>query len=201
MSDADENKARDDEAAGAAGASRPRRSPAFLATAVALPVAVVVCFVVFLVMAQQKQEDARAAADAGHLKSIAAPSSTDPACSALLESLPAELGDFRRDDTREPAGFVRWASEKSGAVELRCGSDRPAELTPTAKLQVVNGVQWIQATPAGAPAPDGGAYWAAVDHRPYVTLWVPDGAGTSAVQAASDAITAKLQPASLDLGK
>lgn len=150
-------------------------------------------------MAQQKQGEARDAAEAGHLKSIAAAASNDPACGTLLGALPADLGDFRRDDTTDPAGFARWTSEKSGAVEVRCGTDRPAELTATAKLQIVNGVQWLQATPQGAPAPDGGSYWVAVDHRPYVTLWVPDGVGTSAVQATSDAIRAHLQPASLDL--
>lgn len=192
MDDADETKAPE---------ARPRRSPAVLATVVALPVAVIVCFVVFLVLAQQKQEEARATADAGHVRSIAAPASGDPACGKLLASLPAELGSFRRDDTSDPAGFARWTAPKAGAVELRCGTDRPAELTNTAKLQIVNEIQWLQATPAGAPAPDGGAYWAAVDHRPYVTLWVPDGAGTAAMQIISDAIRDQLQPASLDLGR
>lgn len=178
-----------------------RRSPAFLATAVALPVAVVACFIAFLIMAQQKQDDARTAAEAGHLKSIAAPSSSDPTCGTLLAALPADLGGFRRDRTTEPTGFARWTSDKAGSVEVRCGTDRPTELTATAKLQIVNGVQWLQATPQGAPAPDGGSYWAAVDHRPYVTIWMPDGAGTAAVQATSDAIREHLQTASLDLGK
>ncbi|KXP00590.1 DUF3515 domain-containing protein [Tsukamurella pseudospumae] len=182
-------------------APRTRRSPAFLATAVALPVAVLACFIAFLILVQQKQGDARDAAEAGHLKSIAAPSSGDAGCAALLGALPADVDGFRRTDTADPAGFARWTKDKAGAVELRCGTDRPAELSATAKLQIINGVQWLQAVPAGAPAPDGGAYWTAVDHRPYVTLWVPDGAGTSAVQATSDAIRAHLQQASLDLGK
>ena len=94
------------------------------------------------------------------------------------------------------------ASLCTEAIRLaRRTTDRPAELTATAKLQIINGVQWLQAVPAGAPAPDGGSYWTAVDHRPYVTLWVPDGAGTSAVQATSDAIREHLQAASLDLGR
>lgn len=180
---------------------RERRGPAFLATAVALPVAVLACFVVFLVLAQQKQGDARDAAAAGHLKSVAAPSAGDAACGTMLGALPADLDGYRRTGDAEPAGFARWTRDKAGAVEVRCGTDRPAELTATAKLQIINGVQWLQATPSGAPAPDGGSYWTAVDHRPYVTLWVPDGAGTSAVQATSDAIREHLQAASLDLGK
>lgn len=194
MSDADDETT-------AAHDAKARRSPAFLATAVALPVAVVACFIVFLVLAQQKQGDARDAAEAGHLKSVAAPASGDAACSALLGALPADLDGYRRSGDSEPAGFARWTSAKAGAVEVRCGTDRPADLTSTAKLQIINGVQWLQATPVGAPAPDGGSYWTAVDHRPYVTLWVPDGAGTSAVQATSDAIREHLQTASLDLGK
>ncbi|GAB3128417.1 DUF3515 domain-containing protein [Tsukamurella serpentis] len=192
MTDADENPSPQ---------RNPRRSPAFLATAVALPVAVVACFIAFVVLAQQRQDDARATAEAGHLRSIAAPSSNDPACGTLLRTLPADLGAFRRDGTTDPAGFARWTREKSGAVEVRCGTERPAELTPTAKLQVVNGVQWLEATPPGAPAPDGGSYWAAVDHRPYVVVWVPDGGGATALQVTSDAIKAHLQPASLDLGR
>lgn len=193
MSDADDETT--------AAPDTKRRSPAFLATAVALPVAVVACFIAFLVLAQQKQGDARDAAEAGHLKSVAAPQSGDAACSTLLGALPAELDGFRRTGDTEPGGFARWTSDKDGAVEVRCGTDRPAELTATAKLQIINGVQWLQATPAGAPAADGGSYWTAVDHRPYVTVWVPDGAGTSAVQATSDAVREHLQAASLDLGK
>lgn len=197
MSDADEKTS----AATPDPDAKGRRSPAFLATAVALPVAVVACFIAFLVLAQQKQGDARDAAEAGHLKSVAAPSSGDAACAKLLGAIPADLDGYRRTGDSEPSGFARWTSEKAGAVEARCGTDRPAELTATAKLQIINGVQWLQATPAGAPAPDGGSYWTAVDHRPYVTLWVPDGAGTSAVQATSDAIREHLQAASLDLGR
>ncbi|KXP13481.1 hypothetical protein AXK57_04635 [Tsukamurella pulmonis] len=197
MSDAD-----DKTTAGPDGPpAKERRSPAFLATAVALPVAVVVCFIAFLVLAQQKQGDARNAAEAGHLKSIAAPASGEAACATVLGALPADLDGYRRTDDSEPGGFARWSSEKAGAVEVRCGTERPAELTATAKLQIINGVQWLQATPAGAPAADGGSYWTAVDHRPYVTVWVPDGAGTSAVQATSDAIREHLQAASLDLGR
>ncbi|MGX9297041.1 DUF3515 domain-containing protein [Tsukamurella paurometabola] len=194
MSDADDQTT-------AAPGTTERRSPAFLATAVALPLAVVACFVVFLVLAQQKQGEARDAAEAGHLKSIAAPSSGDGACAKLLGAIPADLDGFRRTGDDEPGGFARWSGEKAGAVEVRCGTDRPADLSATSKLQIINGVQWLQATPAGAPAPDGGSYWTAVDHRPYVTLWVPDGAGTSAVQATSDAIREHLQAASLDLGR
>ncbi len=181
--------------------ARERRSPAFLATAVALPVAVVACFVVFLVVAQQKQGDARDAAEAGHLKAVPAAAAGEPACATLLGALPADLDGYTRTGDTAPTGFARWTKEKAGAVEVRCGTDRPAELTATAKLQIINGVQWLQATPSGAPAPHGGSYWTAVDHRPYVTLWVPDGAGTSAVQATSDAIREHLQAGSLDLGK
>ncbi|CAM3813532.1 MULTISPECIES: DUF3515 domain-containing protein [Tsukamurella] len=192
MDNADETKAPE---------PRQRRSPALLATVVALPVAVIVCFAVFLVLAQQKEGELRATAEAGHLKSVSAPAAGEPACGKLLAAIPAELGVFRRDDTTEPTGFARWTSDKAGAVEVRCGTDRPADLTNTSKLQVVNGVQWLQSTPAGAPAPNGGAYWVAVDHRPYVALWVPDSAGTAAIQAVSDAIRANLQAASLDLGR
>ncbi len=196
MSDADDETT----SAPAAPNGERRRSPAFLATAVALPVALLACFIAFLVLAHHKQGQARDTAEAGHLKSVAAPSSGDAACTALLGALPKGLGGFERTDAASPAGFARWSGGGAGDVEVRCGTDRPAALTATAKLQIVNGVQWLQAVPAGAPAPDGGAYWTAVDHRPYVTLWVPDGAGTSAVQATSDAINAHLRAASLELG-
>ncbi|GAA4396786.1 DUF3515 domain-containing protein [Tsukamurella soli] len=172
-----------------------RRSPAMIATAIALPVALLAAILVFAVMARQRH-------DAGQtfLENVAAPSASEPACASLLQVMPAKLGGFTRDGGTRTAGYARWQSDQDGTVELRCGVDRPAQLTRTSSLQVVDQTQWLQVLPTEKSQVGLGAYWVAVDHRPYVMMWIPDNAGTAPIQAASDSINQKLAPASLDFG-
>ncbi len=172
-----------------------RRSPALIATAIALPVAVLVCFLVFAVLTRHRHAGGQA-----FLRDVAAPSATDPACAALLKAMPAKLGDFTRDAAAQPAGYARWQSDKDGTVELRCGVPRPTQLIPTSPLQIVDRSQWLSVTPTDGAQAGAGTYWVAVDHRPYVEMWLPDNSGTAPIQAASDAIEAHLTPGSLDFG-
>lgn len=71
---------------------------------------------------------------------------------------------------------------------LRCGLDRPAELTPTAQLRVVNGVQWLEVPGEGT------ATWYAVDRPVFVALTIPGDAGTGPLQDLSTLIGSKLKP-------
>ncbi|MDF0586133.1 DUF3515 domain-containing protein [Tsukamurella sp. 8F] len=172
-----------------------RRSPALIATAIALPVAVLVGFLVFAVLAQKKHSDGQ------HLlRDVAAPSASDAACGSLIAAMPQKLGEFTRDSTTGPAGYARWQSTDSGTVELRCGVERPARLTRTSSLQMVDTTQWLSVAPSESSQSGLGSYWFAVDHRPYVQMWIPDNSGTAAIQAASDAVNHTLKPASLDFG-
>lgn len=180
-------------------ADQHRRSPARLATMIALPIAVLACLITFLVLASDKQEAIDEARAAGQLRDVPAPSANEAACRALLDAMPDRLGEYTRTepDTAVP-GYLRWSTGEGPAVELRCGTDRPADLSRTSKLQVVSGVQWLRVSPVDDR--DGGATWVAVDRRPYVSMWIPDNAGTAPIQAASKAAAEHLARASLDLG-
>ncbi len=67
-------------------------------------------------------------------------------------------------------------------VVLRCGLDRPPELTRDASLRVVNGVRWLHVPGQGS------ATWYAVDRPVYAALTVPADAGTGPLQQMSDTL-------------
>lgn len=63
---------------------------------------------------------------------------------------------------------------------LRCGLDRPAELTPdTQALRAVTGVQWLPVESESSTT------WFVVDRPVYVALTVPNEAGTGPLQEIS----------------
>ena len=113
----------------------------------------------------------------------------------MLAALPATLpgGDAglptRALADPAPPGVRAWAAP-SRPVVLRCGLPRPAELTPTSALVVVNGVSWLQ-LPDDVPDPVQSS-WVAVDRSTYVAVTTPSTVGSGPLQAVSDAITATL---------
>ena len=124
---------------------------------------------------------------------VPAPQAGAPACTNLIGALPAELTSAGKTLTRRaladpaPAGAVAWG--EGDPVVLRCGLDRPPELTRDAQLRLINGnVQWLQVTGEGA------ATWYVVDREVYLGLTVPASAGTGPLQAVSDTVAAKLPP-------
>lgn len=157
-----------------------------LVTAAALAVALAVAVAVFALTKGSE------APEAGPLPlvSVPAPAATAPACGTLLGAMPAELtsngAQLARRTLADPAppATVAWGSDDP--LVLRCGLDRPPELTPTAALRLVNGVQWLQ-----VPG-DGASTWYVVDREVYAALTVPDSAGTGPLQEISDTVAAKL---------
>jgi hypothetical protein len=122
---------------------------------------------------------------------VPAPAAGSAHCRALLDGLPDRLASagtelHRRPlATPAPAATAAWGAEQP--VILRCGLDRPAELTRTAALLEINGVRWLRLA-----GPDATNTWVAVDRPVYVALTMSDAAGTGPLQDVSTAITATL---------
>lgn len=125
------------------------------------------------------------------LPAFPAPAAGSAACRALLDGLPSTLlaagSPLPRRDLAEsaPAGAAAWGADPD-PVTLRCGIDRPAELTRTATLLDVSGVRWLRL------AGEGRSTWVAVDREVYVGLTFGDEAGTGPLQEISSAIAATL---------
>ncbi|MGW4523316.1 DUF3515 domain-containing protein [Amycolatopsis sp. NPDC004378] len=121
---------------------------------------------------------------------VPAPEANAPGCTTLMGAVPAELTSngtplkVRELANPAPPATVAWGDQDP--LVLRCGLTRPPELTPTAALRLVNGVQWLQ-----VPG-DGASTWYVVDREVYAALTVPDSAGTGPLQQISDTVAAKL---------
>lgn len=132
------------------------------------------------------------------LPSVPAPQANSPDCVKLLAALPAELTSKGAKLTRRelappaPAATVAWGDPD--AIVLRCGLDRPPELTPATELRVVSGVQWLPVEGQGAST------WYVVDRPVYVALTVPDSAGTGPLQEITGTVATALPAAPLRFG-
>jgi hypothetical protein len=157
-----------------------------LFTAAALAVALAVAVAVFALT--------KGSPDAGSgplpLVPVPAPAAGTPACGTLLGAVPTDLTSngallkVRELASPAPPATMAWGS--TDPLVLRCGLDRPPELTPSAQLRLVNGVQWLQVPGEGAST------WYVVDREVYAALTVPDSAGTGPLQEISDTVAAKL---------
>ncbi|MEV4054108.1 DUF3515 domain-containing protein [Amycolatopsis sp. NPDC049688] len=157
-----------------------------LVTAAALAVALAVAVAVFALTRPSPSDTAGPLP----LVPVPAPFAGSPGCTTLLGSVPAELTSngtalkVRELATPAPPATVAWGTDDP--LVLRCGLNRPPELTPTAQLRLVNGVQWLQVPGEGAST------WYVVDREVYAALTVPDTAGTGPLQEISDTVAAKL---------
>ena len=162
-------------------------SPALIASAVALPVVLIVAVLVAAFIALRAPVEREPLA----LGPVPAPAADGPACQALLPALPAELGDYTKATLAEPSppATRAWQLPDGGdPITLRCGLDRPLEFNRASPLTVIDGVKWFQVRDEVGKT----GTWFAVDRETYIALTVPDGSGTSAVQNVSDIITANL---------
>ncbi|WP_084654923.1 DUF3515 domain-containing protein [Nocardia altamirensis] len=178
-----------------AAESTRQYSPALIATAVALPIMLVVGVLVAAVVARNAPVEREPLV----LGPVAAPAATGTACTTLLPQLPITLGEFSKSTLVEPSPPATWAwQRKDGGdpIVLRCGLDRPLEFNRASVLQIVNGVQWFEARDQTAKA----STWFAVDRETYIALTVPDGSGPTPLQGISDAITANLPATPIDPG-
>ncbi|MEV0341620.1 DUF3515 domain-containing protein [Nocardia sp. NPDC050713] len=177
------------------GSDESRYPPALIATAVALPVVLVVAVLVAAVLARRLPVEREPLV----LGPVPAPAATGEACTKLLPALPADLGEFTKSTLVEPAppAARAWQRPEGGdAIVLRCGLDRPLEFHRASPLQIVNDVQWFEARDDAAKA----STWFAVDRETYIALTVPDGSGPTPLQEVSDTITANLPAKPLDPG-
>ncbi|MFB7875460.1 DUF3515 domain-containing protein [Nocardia sp. NPDC056064] len=166
-------------------------SPALIATAVALPVVLIVGVLVAAFIALRAPTEREPLA----LGPVPAPAQDGPACHALLPALPAELpgnGEtYTKSTLVEPAPQATraWQLPDGGdPIVLRCGLDRPLEFNRAAALTVIDGVKWFQVRDEVAQT----GTWFAVDRETYIALTVPDNSGTGPIQTVSDTINATL---------
>lgn len=123
---------------------------------------------------------------------VDAPLAGSPQCAALLRGLPATLGNGRTPLRRRqlavpaPPASAAWSGPAGEPTVLRCGIERPPELTPTSELLVVDGVSWLRVTG------DDTATWYAVDRAAVVALTLPGDPGTGPIQDVSTAIGAAM---------
>lgn len=123
---------------------------------------------------------------------VEAPAAGSAECTSLIGALPTTLtsgaNPMRRLAIAQPApqGTAAWGGDKGEPVLLRCGLPRPAELTRSAGLREISGVNWL-ALPG-----DGTATWYVVDRGVYVAVTVPEDAGTGPLQDLSATIRATL---------
>ncbi|MBH0775446.1 DUF3515 domain-containing protein [Nocardia bovistercoris] len=202
-SDAGETDAADSDAEPDAGESADAEPasrlssypPALIATAVALPVVLIVGLVVAALVGR----DLRTEREPLALGPVPAPAAAGPACTTLLPALPSDLGDYTKSQLVEPAppATRAWQRPDGGdAIVLRCGLDRPLEFHRASPLQLVDTVQWFEVRDPAATA----STWFAVDRETYIALTVPDGSGPTPLQEVSDTIVANLPQRPLDPG-
>ncbi|MFY2861847.1 DUF3515 domain-containing protein [Mycobacterium sp. THU-M104] len=179
------------------GDSGPPR--AVIVAAVALAVAAIG---VVLVIAANRAGPPRPVA----LPAVPAPHAEDPACRALDNALPQQLGAYRRAPLAQPApvGAAAWRADTRGEpVVLRCGLDRPAGFVVGSPIQVVDRVQWFEtadgAQSAGPARTDAAAFtWYAVDRPVYVALTLPPDSGPTPIQEISDVIDRTIAAVPID---
>ncbi len=201
-----------------APAPEPHRvHPAVIATAIALPVALVAGIVVAAVLVSGDDDTPVDTGPVAVSGAVPAPHADSPECSALLAALPRTLGDYERAELAEPApaGAAAWrldaehqraAAEDSAAsgagapaadpIVLRCGLDRPDGFRQGVGIQQVDAVQWFEVS--GQATGMNATTWFAVDRPVYIALTLPDGTGASPIQEVSAAVAEALPARPID---
>ncbi|MGL4306420.1 MAG: DUF3515 domain-containing protein [Mycobacteriaceae bacterium] len=174
-------------------AQNPR--PVLIGIATALPILVLLGFLVFAGISQRNPALSPVA-----LGSVEAPHAESPECSILDDALPPHLGDFTRVPLVEPApqSAAAWRNktENDTVVALRCGLNRPAEFIVGSAIQVINGVQWFEIN--GAQERLNSSTWFVVDRPVYVAVTIPHAIGATVLQDLSDALAQNLAVKDID---
>ncbi|MGH3719163.1 MAG: DUF3515 domain-containing protein [Pseudonocardiaceae bacterium] len=173
-------------------AAQPAATPRWpLGIALALAVALVVGVLIAAAMVRGQ------ALGALRLAAVPAPSAGSSACARLLGALPekldgGELGalERRRLAAPVPQGAAGWGEPP---VVLRCGLDRPTELTATSRLLDVSGVQFLEIVNLGTST------WVAVDRGVYVVVALPPTSGSGPLQQVAAAIASTLAQREVDV--
>jgi hypothetical protein len=158
-------------------------SPAFLATLIAVPVMIIAGFITFAMLRDGTTTP---------LDSMSAQPGTEAACAPFMAALPEQLGNYGHKSVSGTA--ARWRAGNGDSVALRCGVERPPGLAPSSRLQVVDSAQWFITDER-----DAGVAYVAVDHRPYVALWLPLNSGSAPIGTVTALIDKHLERAPLEL--
>ena len=174
----------------------PRRNPALMAAAVALPVALLAGVIVAAVLADRNPVLEPVAVGAAET-----PDSGAADCVALMDALPENLGEYEKVALVDPApeSAAAWRSTADADAEpiiLRCGFERPLEFTQGTSLQEVNRVQWFSID--GSEEGLGASTWVAVDRPVYVAITLPDGTGSAPIQGISEAVKSAMDEQPID---
>jgi hypothetical protein len=164
-----------------------------LAVAIGLPVLLAVAVAaVGLVLGTTGAADPAlpTAANSGPLAlvPVTAPAAESSECTTLLGKLPLTVvsdgANLPRRELATPAppGTLAWGDAEHKPLVLRCGLDRPGELSPTAQLRVISDVQWLEVQGGGSST------WYVVDRPVFLALTVPAEAGTGPLQDVSTTI-------------
>ena len=128
---------------------------------------------------------------------VPAPSADSMDCARLLAALPETLdggdeGPLQRRSltTPAPVGAAGWGEPP---VVLRCGLDRPVELTATSRLLDVSGVQLLELVGRGTST------WVAVDRPVYVVVALPPTSGSGPLQQLTAVIANTLPRRDVDV--
>lgn len=131
------------------------------------------------------------------LATVPAPAAGSADCARLLVALPERLDggalgalDRRQLRTPAPVGAAGWGEPP---VVLRCGLDRPDELTASSRLLDVSGVQFLDIPSAGTST------WVSVDRPVYVTVALPPNSGSGPLQQLAAVIARALPQRGLDI--
>lgn len=162
-----------------------------LAIAISLPTLLVIAVIVAAVVLRSQGSGPLA------LTPVPAPEARSASCERLLSALPEELdgGDAGELDRRTiaapaPAGTAAWGAP---AVVLRCGLQRPVELTPTSRLLEISGVQFLE-----LPGPTSST-WVVVDRPVYVAVTLPASVGSGPLQQIAAAVRETLPRRDVDV--
>ncbi|AYF75164.1 DUF3515 domain-containing protein [Nocardia yunnanensis] len=186
-----------------AAAYEIRRSPALIATAVALPVALVVGLIVLGVLANRHHSR-----DPLALGAVPAPAASSPQCAALMSALPDKIGDYTTSELMQPAPAAThaWQLPDGGdPIVVRCGLDRPQEFNKASATNQIQtpkaangdqGVNWFELRDPSSGVTSG-THWA-VDRGIYIALTMPDNAGATPLQDVSAAIQQTIPQQAMD---
>ncbi|NUS74127.1 MAG: DUF3515 domain-containing protein [Corynebacteriales bacterium] len=139
------------------------RSPATLATLVAVPLALIAGIVVYLNLREESSAE-KPTTESTAAISVPSPAANS-ACAPIVDALPATLHEKNRRLVRpRQAQVVAWGDP---AIVLRCGVDKPSAWTPTAQIIGVNGIEWVTETT------EDGTIWTTVSLPVFVEITVP----------------------------
>ena len=101
---------------------------------------------------------------------LPAPEASSAECTSLIDALPSTLANLKRAELAEPApeGAAAWQASSTERITLRCGVDAPAQYTPYAQTEDIDGTRWLRvndATPGSTLAT-----WFTVDRSPVLAV-------------------------------